>query len=193
MKKSMMVVAISCTVLTVTSCGRIQMPWNDSANPAHSVGGATMPTLQPAVSEEIAWVQDYSANVEQSLQIIHMATTQTSNVAVLDIAKQVSFSQQFSSRVLTGWLETWGSGNGTPKPLLGALTSTQLDNLMASRDAAFDSTWIQVMIAHHQGALACATSFKDHTKNTQILKFIRTQEQMLTAQIGQLQDLQLTP
>ena len=186
--KSLVVTAVGALVLS--GCSSIHLPGsNGDAKPAATVGGATMPTLKPVVSEEVAWVQTMLGSSTQSAQIAHLAATNTANPAIQTIGAGIESSQNLDIKIMQSWLATWKADEGQPVALSGALTSAQLTTLTGARDAAFDQSWTAALLASHKGQLAAIEQFKPLTTNTQILKYIRSQEEILNAEINQLVDL----
>ncbi|WP_344254345.1 DUF305 domain-containing protein [Terrabacter carboxydivorans] len=99
---------------------------------------------------------------QQAIAMADLALAQATDPRVKQLAAQIKDAQDPEIRTMTGWLTSWGSA---PMPsghdmggmeMDGMMTDQQMHDLEQSSGAAFDRMWLQMMIQHHQGAVAMA-------------------------------------
>jgi uncharacterized protein (DUF305 family) len=80
------------------------------------------------------------------------------------LAAAIQAAQDPEIKVMSGWLTTWGkpvpspqhgSHHGTDE-MPGMMTEDELSELGRAKGSMFDRMWLQMMIRHHQGAVAMA-------------------------------------
>ncbi|GGM18643.1 hypothetical protein GCM10011594_43410 [Nakamurella endophytica] len=88
----------------------------------------------------------------------------------------------------TGHGDTGGSASsGAAMP--GMMTEQQMQQLTAAKGAAFDKLFLQMMIAHHQGAIDMAKTEQADGANPSALKLANSIITSQTAEITTMQDL----
>ena len=95
----------------------------------------------------------------QAVVMAEMATTRASSPQVKDLAAQIQAAQDPEIKQMSGWLATWGE----PVPAAtamqhgdGMMTMDEMGQLETARGASFDRMWMEMMIKHHEGAIAMA-------------------------------------
>jgi uncharacterized protein (DUF305 family) len=96
-----------------------------------------------------------------------LAPGRASDPAVLALARQIGAAQQPEIDTMTGWLAEWGApapapamsdgsvpGMGHDMP--GMISHADLAALGKAKGAAFDKTFLTLMISHHEGAVSMA-------------------------------------
>ncbi len=83
------------------------------------------------------------------------------------LAEQIKKAQDPEIKTLSGWLTSWGeqvpaegamdhSAHGTG----GMMTTEEMDELDKASGTAFDTAFMEMMIKHHEGAVAMARTEK---------------------------------
>ncbi|MEO3936554.1 DUF305 domain-containing protein [Dermatophilaceae bacterium Soc4.6] len=109
----------------------------------------------------------------QAVTMAAMATTAATTADVRTLAAAISAAQAPEIQTMSGWLAGWGApvpetaagapgmagmsgmGEGTSD---GMMTDQQMSDLGSATGLAFDRMWRQLMISHHQGAVAMSTT-----------------------------------
>ena len=140
-------------------------------------GGNTTPaaapaTIQPPVTApsdggaqhndtDIRFAQMMIPHHQQALAMAEMALQRAESAEVKALAEQIRAAQDPEIATLNGFLSAWG----TP-PLEGGMDHSgmdhsngmmsqgDMDSLGATTGASFDRTFLEMMIAHHEGAVA---------------------------------------
>ncbi len=142
-------------------------------------GGTAAPTAAPTTTEppvsapadagaqhndtDIRFAQMMVPHHQQALAMAEMAVERAESPDVKALAEQVRAAQDPEIATLNGFLESWGiqpmdsgmdhsgmghSGSG------GMMTQGDMDSLGAASGAAFDKMFLEMMIVHHEGAVA---------------------------------------
>lgn len=105
---------------------------------------------------------------QQAVQMAEMALKQAVTPQVKDLATQVKAAQDPEIKTMSGWLTAWGQPVPTAMAghdmsqmgggMEGMMSDQEMQQLGAASGSAFDRMWLQMMIKHHQGAVAMATT-----------------------------------
>ncbi|MER7070623.1 DUF305 domain-containing protein [Terrabacter sp. NPDC000476] len=112
---------------------------------------------------DITFASSMVPHHQQAIEMADMALTQASSAEVKNLATQIKAAQEPEIATMTGWLTAWGAA---PMPSGDHdMGGTSMDGMMSAqamvalKDAsgtAFDRMWLQLMIKHHEGAVAMA-------------------------------------
>jgi uncharacterized protein (DUF305 family) len=142
-------------------------------------GGTSAPTAAPTTTEppaaasadagaqhndtDIRFAQMMVPHHQQALAMAEMALERAESPDVKALAEQIRAAQDPEIATLNGFLENWGvqpidsgmdhsgmdhSGSG------GMMSQGDMDSLGAAGGAAFDKMFLEMMIVHHEGAVA---------------------------------------
>ena len=101
----------------------------------------------------------------QALEMAKLVPSRSTNPKVLDLARRIEAAQEPEIRQMTGWLSAWdapvpsttaGMDHGGHGSMPGTMTAEQMKQLTQVRGTEFDRRWLEMMIAHHQGAVEMA-------------------------------------
>lgn len=89
-----------------------------------------------------------------------------SDPRVRDLAQRIRAAQDPEVATMTGWLAEWGApapdtsggtaGMAGMAGMPGMMSDAEMTSLAASTGPAFDRTWVELMLAHHRGAVVMA-------------------------------------
>lgn len=97
-----------------------------------------------------------------------LALTRGNNREVKSLAAQITKAQQPEIQQLSGWLRGWGkpvpatsmsmaasatAGGMADGSMAGMMAEGDMSALAAASGAAFDRSWVRLMITHHSGAV----------------------------------------
>ena len=104
----------------------------------------------------------------QAVEMAEIAVDRAQNPAVKALAEQIQAAQDPEIETMTGFLEAWdaevpsddgisGMPGMTGMPgapgMEGMMMPEQMDEMRGASGAAFDTMFLQMMIAHHEGAV----------------------------------------
>lgn len=114
--------------------------------------------------DDVMFAQMMIPHHEQAIEMADIALDPTvgAGATVKDLATRIKGAQDPEITTMKNLLTLWGKSTALDPNvdhsdmMDGMLTIEDLDNLAALRGAEFDTTWIELMIEHHEGALAMA-------------------------------------
>jgi uncharacterized protein (DUF305 family) len=132
------------------------------ATPTVSYGPAA---VGPHNDADATFASDMIPHHAQAVDMAETALEKTSRPEVRSLAEAIRDAQDPEIRAMGGWLLGWGKkvpdlstsmhgmGHGTDS---GMMTDEQMAELEKASGAAFDKLFCELMIEHHQGAVAMA-------------------------------------
>ena len=141
--------------------------------------GEASKTLDPQAASNIADTSYIKADVkflqgmiihhQQAILMSSMADKRTNNKTIVDLAKRIDVSQEDEINFMESWLYDRGE-NKKDIPhhnmhmdmgMAGMATPKQLEDLKNTKATDFDRLFLQLMIAHHDGALKMVEELKE--------------------------------
>ena len=115
---------------------------------------------------DVTFATGMIAHHRQAVQMAELAEQEADDARVLRLAKEIKYAQQPEIDTMSGWLSEWGEPVPSPGATVagaeaGAPTARQLARLEHSYGQDFDRLWLQLMLAHHRGAVALAETEVD--------------------------------
>jgi len=115
---------------------------------------------------DVYFMQGMIVHHEQALTMSKLASQRTNSKAILDLAGRIEGSQEDEIEFMTSWLKDRGENTsyemkhmGMHK-MAGMASPLQLKNLGNSKSVEFDRLFLQLMIAHHDGAIEMVDTLK---------------------------------
>lgn len=97
---------------------------------------------------------------EQAIEMSDIAFKNTTNPAVLQLAKEIKDAQAPEIDLMKSWSGVKESTHAGHM-MDGMLSEDELNALRGASDAEFDQLFLKSMIKHHQGAIEMAMDVKD--------------------------------
>ncbi|MFI7526466.1 DUF305 domain-containing protein [Nocardia salmonicida] len=153
-------VAAAATVLLAAGC-------SDDSTATHPTEHSTTTTTSAAASTDfndvdVSFLQMMYPHHAQAVEMAKMVPSHTQNQQLIALAAQVEKAQAPEMQQITDLL----AGFGEPAPsateghgghdMPGMMTDAQMSALRAANGADFDRQWLEMMIAHHEGAVGMA-------------------------------------
>jgi uncharacterized protein (DUF305 family) len=149
------------------------------------------------------FLQDMRIHHEQAVGMssIYLAVSPNGNVTLRTIAREIMHSQALESGRMVQMLRFFNEAEtnesdivmgwmNTPVPLdemPGYASDADMEKLSKLKDADADKFFIELMIAHHQGALHMASHAETHGVNSEVKAFCKS---ILIGQQGEIDELQ---
>ncbi len=130
--------------------------------PGHQHGtGAeiTMPVGALYTVADVGFLQGMIAHHAQAIHMSHLAETRAADPRLLRLAQKIGQSQVAEIDLMQGWLadhDQFVPDTSSHRTMMmpGMLTAAQLAELEAASGPMFDRRFLELMILHHEGALA---------------------------------------
>ena len=138
--------------------------------------GEASKTLDPQAASNIADTSYIKADVkflqgmiihhQQAILMSSMADKRTNNETIVDLAKRIDASQEDEINFMESWLYDRGENTNMPHHnmdmgMAGMATPKQLEDLKNTKATDFDRLFLQLMIAHHDGALKMVKELRE--------------------------------
>lgn len=170
LRRAAAVAAAATASVVLAACGG---SGSSDSGSAHGSGhnAAASPSASPSSSAsqqggqnaaDIAFAQGMIPHHRQAVEMADLAATRAASPEVKALADEIKKAQDPEIKTLSGWLTTWGEqvpaeggghgGHGTS----GMMTAEEMANLEKSSGKAFDTAFLQLMVKHHEGAVAMA-------------------------------------
>ena len=130
----------------------------------------------PANDADVRYLRNMIIHHQQAVEMAKLAPARAAADDVRRIADRIAATQQPEIDMMNSWLREHGQQpvdpshaaheSHDPATMPGMATPAQLDALRSATGTAFDSMFLQLMIAHHQGALTMAGEVQ--TKGTDV-------------------------
>lgn len=175
MNRTLRTLAAAAALATSLAVGACSTGTPGVSHDGHDMAGA--PTAPPGSTSgstassdgtagqnqaDVTFASSMVPHHQQAITMADLALTKATDPRVKQLASQIKVAQDPEIRTMTGWLSSWGSA---PMPsghdmggmgMDGMMTEQQMHDLEQSTGATFDRMWLQMMIQHHQGAVAMA-------------------------------------
>ena len=186
-------IALALTA-TLAACGSDHSSMGNSAPATQAPGGSVATVTLNAADVEFA--QGMIAHHEQAIEMAEIALDPKVGASpeVIDLATRIKGAQDPEVELMTGWLTAAGqpimmdSSDGHDMSSMdGMMSAEQMDTMSAMTGTEFDQTWLEMMIAHHEGAVSQSETVKAEGSNADVLALA---DQIITAQQGEITEMQ---
>jgi uncharacterized protein (DUF305 family) len=122
---------------------------------------------------DTAFMQHMIVHHRQALAMAALVADRSGRDDLPVLAERITETQETEIGQMSGWLtdrdedvpaddeDGTDGGHGEHAGMPGMATADQLDELEAARGAAFDRLFLELMIAHHQGALTMVAQLRE--------------------------------
>ncbi len=142
---------------------------------------------------DVSFAQGMIPHHSQAVEMATMALKNSSNPAILDLATRIQGAQDPEIDQMRGWLDNWGQEEmatameGMDHSAEGMMSDADLTALDATTGAEFDAMFVDMMILHHQGAIAMAKTVMNDGTDPQVRALA---EAIISAQEGEIAEMQ---
>jgi uncharacterized protein (DUF305 family) len=197
------VIAVSALLLSgcgqdadpVVSAGTV--PPQVTASATADAGGQD---VEPSNTVDVEFATGMIPHHGQAIDMADLALEKTSNPQVKALAGKIKEAQTPEIETLSTMLIAWGKSvpdateyaeavPGMGHGAGGMMTAEQLGDLDAATGATFDRSWVDLMIAHHRGAVRMSKGEIRGGQNPKAQQLAQTIADAQTAEIAELRSL----
>ncbi len=203
--RPLLTLAAAITVAaTLTACANEDTTATTSSPPASSAA-ATAADSTIGADADIAFAQLMIPHHQQAIEMADLAAANSTSPEVKALAVQIKAAQDPEIQTMTQWLTTWGAPTAMATPSdsgmdhggmdmggmteAGMMSGADMTALANATGADFDTMWLQMMIAHHQGAITMAQQVGETTTNPEVRELADAIITGQTAEIAAMQQL----
>ncbi len=116
----------------------------------------------PHNAEDVSFLQGMIPHHEQAIVMAKLVPSRTTDQALISLASQIEGAQGPEIAQMKSWLSQWGepasasSGGHGMGGGQGMMSADQMAQLEKAQGAEFNRMWLEMMIAHHEGAVEMA-------------------------------------
>ncbi|MDH6282953.1 uncharacterized protein (DUF305 family) [Prescottella agglutinans] len=209
MNSKRMIVGIGAAAAAVTllvGCTNDESSDNTSNGTPATTSASASGTAEPGGphnTADVAYVQMMIPHHEQAVEMAELVPSRSSNPDVVALAAQIEQAQAPEIEQMEGWLKAWGepampmtSAHGMPAmPGMeggsghGMMTAEQMQALENAKGPDFDRMWLEMMIEHHQGAVAGSEQILTTGQSEQVRQLAQQIVSSQQAEIAQMEAL----
>jgi uncharacterized protein (DUF305 family) len=142
---------------------------------------------------DISYVQMMITHHEQALVMAELAPDRAKSKAVKGLASRIADVQGAEIDMMEGWLDEHGAGKDAGghdhRAMRGMATPAQMKELEGAEGAEFDDLFLDLMIAHHEGAIAMASDVKADGNNIRAEEMADDVIATQTTEIARMEDM----
>ena len=198
MRARTLVITVSTVALAsvLAACGSSSSTTTSSPSMPASADAMTMGS-----ADDIAFAQLMIPHHQQAVEMADLALAHATSPDVKALAAQIKAAQGPEITTMSGWLTAWGQPTSMPTSSdmggmdmggmseSGMMSDQDMSALAAATGTAFDRMWLQMMIAHHQGAVGMADQLVAHGTNAEVKKLAQSVIDGQTAEIVTMKKL----
>ena len=174
-KRTMSIAAVAVAALVAGGCSSdddsggmsgMDMGSDSSESTPTSADSPVIPADAEFNQADVDFAQGMIPHHAQAIEMADMAIAQAESPEVIDLAERIRAAQDPEIEQLTLWLEDWVqdvpdremsmSADMDGMSMDGLMTQDQMDEMAAATGAEFDQMFLDMMIVHHEGAVAMA-------------------------------------
>ncbi|MFD9080103.1 DUF305 domain-containing protein [Streptomyces erythrochromogenes] len=164
LRRATAVAATATAALVLAACGGN----GDDTGSAHNGHGTASPSTSAPARQgdhnaaDVAFAQGMIPHHRQAIEMADLAATRAESAEVKKLAGEIKKAQDPEIKTLSGWLTSWGeqvpaggAGHGG-HDVSGMMSAEEMKQLESSSGKAFGTAFLQMMVKHHEGAVAMA-------------------------------------
>ncbi|WP_242643378.1 DUF305 domain-containing protein [Lentzea alba] len=157
-----------------------------------SACGSTETPATPDLKADVAFAQQMIPHHEQALEMAKLVPSRSSTDQVRGIAERIEKAQAPEITQMNEWLKQWGAA---PKndheghDMSGMMSQDEMAKLEKSSGTEFDRLWLDLMIKHHEGAVAMAKTELEQGKDDNAKKLAQAVIDGQQKEITEMKDL----
>ncbi|MDH6228340.1 DUF305 domain-containing protein [Streptomyces sp. MJP52] len=142
---------------------------------------------------DVSYVRMMIEHHEQALEMARLAPDRAKSKQVKGLASRIADVQGAEIDMMEGWLDEHGAGKDAGghehRTMRGMATPEQMEELEAADGAGFDGLFLELMIAHHEGAIAMASDVKANGNNLRAEEMADDVIATQTTEIARMEDM----
>lgn len=161
---------------------------------------------------DVMFAQQMIVHHQGAIAMADLAPDRAQSAEVKALAAKIKTAQAPEIEQMTSWLQAWGmppmtqssgmgdmggmdhgsstSNDGSGSAMPGMMTDEQMQQLTAATGPEFDKMFLEMMIAHHEGAIEMSKTEKGSGQNTDALALADAITTGQTAEIAEMRALQ---
>lgn len=156
---------------------------------SHSAPSAAASSVASGNASDVLFAQMMIPHHEQAVEMAALAAPAGAGAQVQELADQIAAAQGPEIAQMTAMLDRWGADPMTDHSghaMEGMVSDADMDRLRSATGPQFDQLFLELMIAHHEGAIAMT---KDPMANGADPELRTLLEDIVTAQTAEIEQM----
>ncbi|MEV4429816.1 DUF305 domain-containing protein [Streptomyces sp. R-07] len=195
--------AVTATALLLAACGADEDKngmdhggMSATASPS-TASGATAEAAAPGPFDDadVMFAQMMIPHHEQALEMAKLADGRAEDPEVKKLVAAIEQAQDPEIQKMKAWLKGWGKPESAAMDhsgghgMAGMMSDQDMKDLAATKGKAFDRKFAELMIAHHDGAVAMAKDEQKNGRNATAKKLADDVVRTQSAEVAQLRKI----
>ncbi|GHD07525.1 lipoprotein [Streptomyces violarus] len=164
-RRTIAVTAAGAAALVLASCGG-----NGDSPAGHGGHTSKSPSASASADQgkhnaaDVAFAQGMIPHHRQAVEMADLTPDRAQSPEVKKLAEDIKKAQDPEIKTLSGWLTSWSEevpaegamDHSMHGDMEGMMSAEEMDKLKDSSGTAFDTAFMEMMIKHHEGAVAMA-------------------------------------
>lgn len=155
----------------------------------------TAPAQAAPNDADVTFTQNMIPHHQQAIEMAKLVNSHTDRPELHQLADSIQSSQRQEITLMQGWLRSWGKpatpsgghgGHGDTE-MPGMMSEADMRRLMEATGVEFDLAFVELMAAHHQGAIDMANA---ELKDGSLPEVTRLAKQIIDTQQDDIDQLQ---
>lgn len=141
---------------------------------------------------DLMFVQMMIPHHQQAIEMAELAPTNAASPAVQQLASTIAAAQGPEIEQMQAMLDRWNvpeMGDHSGHAMPGMVAEADIAELRDARGAEFDRRFLELMIAHHEGAIDMARDPLEHGADPELRRLLESIVATQTAEIAQMRQL----
>ncbi|MFG2755556.1 DUF305 domain-containing protein [Streptomyces wuyuanensis] len=162
-RRTVALAAAGAAAFVLAACGGSETSSGHGGHAAATPSTAASAPLGRHNAADVAFAKGMVPHHRQAVEMAELAAARAESAEVRKLAEDIRKAQDPEIRTLSGWLSSWGedvpAASGADHAAHGAegmMSPREMARLEKSSGKAFDTAFMELMIEHHEGAVAMA-------------------------------------
>lgn len=203
-RKLALIGAATAAGLLLSACGSDGNSPSGTERGGKTSAASSAPATADASGEfndaDVAFAQMMIPHHEQALEMAKLADGRAQDPEIKKLVVQIEKAQDPEIQRMKSWLKQWGkpesaghdghgSGHEVSGTMSGMMSEQDMKDLAAAKGEAFDRKFAELMIAHHEGAVAMARTEQKDGRNESAKKLADDVVRTQSAEVTQLRTI----
>ena len=194
MKHARLATSVAASILAIASLSACTINVGTTGDDGGHMGDSSMMDGDESADDlnmsDVMFVQMMIPHHEQAVEMAELAPAAGASPEVRELAATIAAAQGPEIEQMEAMLDRWDVGqmmDHSGHQMAGMVSDADMDRLRAASGAAFDRLFLELMIAHHEGAIDMA---QDPLENGEDPELRRLLEAIVTAQTAEIAPMQ---
>ncbi|MBC9713467.1 DUF305 domain-containing protein [Streptomyces sp. TRM66268-LWL] len=163
-RRTVAITTAGAAAFVLAACGSEDTAGHGGGHTSKSPSATASQGERQQNAADVAFAQGMIPHHRQAVEMAELAPERAESAELKQLAEQIKKAQDPEIKTLSGWLASWGEdvpaegemGGHGGHDGGGMMTEAEMAGLEKASGKAFDTAFMELMIKHHEGAVAMA-------------------------------------